>query len=146
VPGQFTMCFGVPDCADVTCVAVRDLDEFDAVTRLVGQLARKQAMSIQVDLQAAPPGAGDPVLVQFLVGDDGRSSLLWHEDGAGFAAVDPHLPQRSYGVPYTHFHEVECAPPDETQVTQATARDAVAVYLLTGKRTKWLAWREVAAD
>jgi hypothetical protein len=86
------------------------------------------------------------VLIQFLIGQDERSRLLWHEDGIGFAAVDPYLPQRRRSLEFTHSHDVGCAPPDQTQVTQGTVYDALAVYLLTGERTKWLGWREIPAD
>ena len=144
--GSFTLRFAIPGYPGLATAAGRGLDEFEAVVGLVGLLAREQAMTIQVDLRAAPAGPGDPVLVQFLIGDDDRSSLLWHEDGIGFAAVDPHLPRRPYGIAFTRSREVDCAPPDETQVRQSTVRDALAVYLLTGERTKWLGWREIPAD
>jgi hypothetical protein len=140
------MRFGMPGYAGLATLVAGDLDEFDAIVRLVDRLAREQAMSIQVDLRASPPGDGAPVLIQFLVGGDERSSLLWHEDGIGFAAVDPYLPRCSYGIQFTHIQDVDWASPDETQVTQVTVHDALAVYLLTGERTKWLGWREIPAD
>jgi hypothetical protein len=145
VHGPFTLRFGIPGYRGLTTVAVQDLDEFDTIVRFVGKLAREQAMSIQVDLRAAPPGGGGAVLIQFLVGQDERSSLLWYEDGTGFAAVDPYLPRRPCSMHFTHIHDVGCAPPDQTQVTQSTVHDALAVYLLTGERTKWLGWREIPA-
>jgi hypothetical protein len=139
------MRFGIPGHADMTTVSVQDLDEFDAVARPIRKLAREQEMSIQVDLQASSPGEDDPVLVQFLVGDDERSSLLWHMDGVGFVAVDPHIQRLDHAVQFTHFHDVEFASPDETRVAQATVREAIAVYLLTGQRTEGLGWREIPA-
>lgn len=146
MPGSFTLCFMIPGYPGLATMAGRGLDQFETIVGLISQLARDQAMSIQVDLQAAPHGADDPLLIQFLVGGDDRSSLLWHEDGVGFAAVDPYLPQRPYGIEFTRGREIECAPPGETQVRQATVGDALAVYLLTGERTKWLGWREIPAD
>jgi hypothetical protein len=140
------MRFTIPGYVDMTTVSVQDLDEFDAVARLIHKFAREQGMSIQVDLQASSPDEDDPVLVQFLVGDDERSSLLWHMDGVGFAAVDPHIQRRDHGMQFTHFYDVEFASPDETQVAQATVREAIAVYLLTGQRTEGLGWHEIPAD
>jgi hypothetical protein len=67
-------------------------------------------------------------------------------DGVGFVAVDPHIQRLDHAVQFTHFHDVEFASPDETRVAQATVREAIAVYLLTGQRTEGLGWREIPAD
>jgi hypothetical protein len=131
---------------DVSRVVVRSLDEFDAVADQVSRLALEWGVSFQVDLQAAPLRRGDPILIQFLVGNDERSSLLWHEDGVGFAAVDPHLELWHDDLRFVRFQGVEWASPAETQITQRSAHAAIVVYLLTGERTQSLGWREIEAD
>ena len=146
VHGLFRMEFQAPGHADVTRVAVHSLEELDAVVDQVGRQACDRGMSFQVDLQASPLRRGDPILVQFLIGDNERSSLLWHEDGVGFAAVDPHLRPGLDDLPFVRFRDVECAPPAETQCAPRAVLDAVVVYLLTGERTESLGWREIEAD
>jgi hypothetical protein len=53
---------------------------------------------------------------------------LWHEDGVGFAAVDPHLKPWLDDLRFVRFHGLECAPPAETQITQHSALEAIVVY------------------
>ena len=138
--------FRAPSEADVTRAVMHSLDEFDAIVDQVGRLACDRGVSFQFDLQASPLRRGDPILVQFLVGDKERSSLLWHEDGVGFAAVDPHLKPSLDDIRFVRFQRVECAPPAETQITQHSVLEAIVVYLLTGNRTESLGWRETEAD
>jgi hypothetical protein len=126
-------------------VTVRSIDEFDMAVDRVTRLAHGRGVSFQVDLKAYPPRRGDPVLIQFLVGDHERGSLLWHEDGIGFAAVSPGLRPRACDTPFVRFHGAEAASAAETQIGQRTAIDAVVVYLLTGERVQSLEWREIEA-
>jgi hypothetical protein len=144
--GSFRVEFGRPGDTDVSRMVVRNLSEFDSTWDRLGRLARARDLNYQVDLQASPLRDGDPILIQFLVGVTDRSSLLWHEDGECWAAIDLRLSLWHEDIRFARFHGIGCAPPTETRIAQHTVGEALAVYLLTRERTRSLHWGEIETD
>lgn len=130
---------------DMTSTVVGGIDEFDEALEKVSARAELEG-ALQVDIQDVPLRPGGPVLIQVLVGPGSRSSLLWHEDGVGFAAVDHRLSPLTAELSYTSGSDRRSAPPEETRIAAHTAIEALVVYLLTGERVASLGWVEIAAD
>jgi hypothetical protein len=122
------------------------VDELDAATDAIELSAIEYACAFEVDLWIGDMHAGDPLLIQFLVGYPGRSTLVWHDDGEAHYAIDRTIPESGLDIRCERIdgsHEVE-AP--VTGMTLRQVREALAVYLLTGSRPTGLEWIEAEMD
>lgn len=85
-------------------------------------------------------------MVQILMGDHPRSSLLWHLDGESEVAVDPCLEQWPTAIEVSTYFGTENLEPLFTKITGADAREALRHFLETGRRASALAWEPVPGD
>lgn len=144
--GSFIVEFGAPGDPGITRIDVSAVHEFEAVVDLVDILARDRGTAFLVDLRPVWPRNGDPVLVQFLLGDAERGGVLWHDDGVTFAAVDARLRQLDHDIEFARVHSVETADPELTRIAPHTAADAVSVYLMPDVLPASVQWPELPDD
>jgi hypothetical protein len=126
-------------------VDVRDCDQLDEALDTIELAAILDSTAFQVDLHPRDLSAGDPILVQFLVGHPARSSLLWHEDGAGWVATMELSPLSQQICGRRPGGEIGLDP-ELTLVTEPVVRQAVTLYLMTNTRPSSLHWLEMEMD
>jgi hypothetical protein len=126
---------------------VSGVDGLDGVLADVGLAAVVGCRTYQVDMWRTRCSAGDPLLIQFLVGHPLRGGLLWHEDGETFAAVDHVVPELPNEIEYVRVDRTHLMDPCCARLLPGTVQDALAAYLLTGERPESvLDWIVAPAD
>lgn len=132
---------------DFRYASFEGIDEFEAAVDMITRSATESSTVYEVGMRRVPPDSrADPVLVQFLIGDHSRSSLLWHRDTGMQVAVDPRLPELSYDLTFERLGGRGIAEPLYTRVAPEMVRQALIVYLLTNRQAEGLDWQEAPDD
>lgn len=125
---------------------VASIEDFDAALEFIELSAMQGECIYQVDLYPTDWRAGDPIMIQFLIGHPERSSLLWHEDGTTLVAVEERITLLSYSLQSERSGDRDDIEPDRTMVTPATVRNSLSLFILTNERPENVIWIEAEQD
>ena len=125
---------------------VTDVDVLDYVLDGIELSSILAGCIYEVDLWLSDIRAGDPLLLQFVIGHALRSSLLWHEDGLTLIAVAEQVDRLGEAIECERPGEEGFKEPLLTMVTPSQVREALCLYLLFDRRPDSLLWMEAEQD
>jgi hypothetical protein len=125
---------------------IASLDQLESVLDTIELLSMQSGSIYHVDLRLTRISAGDPTLIQFLVGHPERSSLLWHEDGAALFAVQGQMNRLCEDLTCRRYGHDEYIEPQFTMIDYAAVRATLSLYLLLGCRPDAVNWLEAEQD
>ncbi|NDK91507.1 hypothetical protein GYA93_18265 [Gordonia desulfuricans] len=119
------------------------------IERLLVHLGLSSAVTgtpLQVDMMQVPLRSHEPLLVQFVIGDRARGSMLWHTDGQAFSAVEVGC---GFSAAFLGFFSLvggDAVEPEQARLRPETLRRLVVEMVRTGVRPSCVEWHEAPMD
>lgn len=123
---------------------VHDVDELRALLARVHLDCLDSGVAQQIDVWAGSwhPDEDDlpDPLIQALVGNPDRGSVLWHEPDRSWIASHSSLPILPGAIRYDRGGQGDDLDPAHARLTPADVPDVLSHFLTTGERSPHLAW------
>lgn len=143
--GSWTLRWRVPE-QPVEHATVNDRIGLERLLNSLRLSAAATGAALQIDMTRDPPLSHEPLLVQFVIGDRARGSMLWHIDGRSFSAVEAGSEFPAAGLGFFSLAGGDAVEPEQARLRPETLRELLIEMVRTGARPNNAEWHEAPMD
>lgn len=135
-----------PPGMSIQSATVSDVEELDQLLDGLGFTAALFGTPLQVDMIPLDRPSADPLMLQFVIGDAARTSLVWHLDGQAFAAVQRGVESPGDPLEFAGLFGRDSVDAEDARLLPEPLREMLIATLLTAGRPHGLDWHEMPMD
>ena len=143
--GSWILRWRVPE-QPVERATVNDPIGLERLLNRLGLSVAATGVPLQIEMMREPRRSHEPLLVQFVVGDRARSSMLWHTDGQSFSAVETEAEFPAASLGFASLAGGDAVEPEQARLRPETLRELLLEMVCTGTRPSNVEWHEAPMD